>query len=193
MGLLTAVVAAVVWAVQVDLTERKFSAAACALGALVGFAMSRVAVPWRPLPFVAALIALAGCLLGDFFLDAALLGRAAGLGTLTTLQKMVTDPGLGRDVFRAGFEPMDALFWLIAAVFAYRFGSAALSALQAGRAVGGPVGVDAATFAAQPSPWIPPVPGAQPTPGGHPAQPGGYPPAGAYPPAQPPAGPYPPA
>jgi len=131
VGVVAAVVGAVLWAVLVDVTNYKVGYAAVGLGLLVGLAMARTAPAWRPLPAVAALVAVGGCLLGDLVVDATALGQVTGAGTLSALTDMASDPGLGRDVFSAGFEAMDVVFWVIAAVAAFRLTNRAVSAATA--------------------------------------------------------------
>jgi hypothetical protein len=175
IGMIAAIVGAVLWAVIVDVTDYKVGYAAVGLGLLIGLAMARTAPAWRPLPFVAAVIALAGCLLGDFFVDATAVGQLTGQGTLSALTDMITDPGLGSEVFSAGFEGMDALFWIIAAIAAFRLTSGAVARLAAAPASPADVAPSLAptgpsdltsTVFGQPATWTTPQGGIEPQ---HPA------------------------
>jgi hypothetical protein len=165
VGLVTAVVGAVLWAVLVNVTHYKIGYAAVGLGLLVGLAMARTAPAWRPLPFVAAVVALFGCLLGDALVDATVLADVVGISTVEAFRQMVGDPtGLGREVFSAGFEGIDAVFWLIAAFAAFRLARGAMtrtaavaSTLPAAAGLGAPSGVTG-----QQMPWSPPPVGGQP-------------------------------
>jgi len=131
IGALTAVVGAVIWAVIVEVTHYKVGYAAIGLGLLVGLGMSRAATAWRPLPVVAAALALIGCLLGDLFVDAHELAAAAGTDTAQALTDMIGNPSLAREVFKAGFQPLDAAFWAFAAYAAFRMVNGAVAAATA--------------------------------------------------------------
>jgi len=150
VGIVAAVVGAVGWAVLVDATNRKIGIVAVGLGLLVGLAMARLASGWRPLPVVAAVVALAGCLLGDVFVDASILGEVTGAGTLSALSDMVTQPEVGKAIFSAGFEPVDVAFWLIAAFAAFRLTNRATAAAAETPAVGEAAPEPAPAPAAQP-------------------------------------------
>jgi hypothetical protein len=179
IGMIAAIVGAVLWAVIVDATGYKVGYAAVGLGLLIGLAMARTAPAWRPLPFVATVIALAGCLLGDFFVDATAVGHITGQGTLTALTDMITDPALGSEVFSAGFEGMDALFWIIAAIAAFQLTNGAVAKLAAAPAPPAGVATSSAptgpsdptsTVFGQPAPWTTPQGGVEPQPPAAPSQ-----------------------
>jgi xanthosine utilization system XapX-like protein len=166
VGIAAAVIGAVLWAVLVDVTNYKIGYAAVGLGLLVGLAMAKTAGAWRPLPAVAALIALLGCLLGDLFVDAAALASVEERSTISEVADMLTDPSWAREVFSAGFEGLDVAFWAFAALAAFQLTNnavkARVAAEQAGASVpgapfaGAPDAGASTGLAGQQTPWSPP-------------------------------------
>src|SRR5690242_12775647 len=65
-----AVLGAVAWAVLVSVSGYKIGFAAIGVGALAGFLAGRFGGGSPQLPWIAAVIGLAGCLLGDLLADA---------------------------------------------------------------------------------------------------------------------------
>jgi hypothetical protein len=131
-GLAAALVGAVLWAVLVEVSGYKIGFAAVGMGFLVGQAMALTAGGNRLLPPLGALLALLGCLLGDAFSDAHEVAKVVEVGTFTVLRGMATDPSLAQEVVKAGFSPMDLLFWGIAAWQGYTLTARAVARRIAG-------------------------------------------------------------
>jgi hypothetical protein len=115
-----ALVAAAVWAVIVEVSHYELGIVATGIGLLVGVAMGRTASANRSLPTIAAVLALVGCLVGDFLADASEAARALETTMANVLEKSVQHPDLAAELFRIGFAPMDILFWALAAYAAFR-------------------------------------------------------------------------
>lgn len=133
-GLLAALAGAAAWAVLVEVSGYKIGFAAVGIGWLVGQAMAMTASRSRALPPAGAVLAFAGCLLGDALADANEVSKAVGVDLLTVLRRMATDPGLTADIFRTGFSAMDLLFWAIAAFEGFRLTARAVARRNAGPA-----------------------------------------------------------
>ena len=131
-GAVAALVGAIIWAVFVSVTNYELSLLALMVGFLVGQAMATAGGTSALLPPIGAGLAVIGCLLGRVFIDAHYAGRGAGIGTLTALSRMAGHPGVGWDIFKAGFEALDVLYWAVAAVVAFRILARAVAARQAG-------------------------------------------------------------
>jgi hypothetical protein len=113
-GVAAALVGAVIWAVIVEVSGYEVGFVAVGIGFLVGQAMAFTAGTSQRLPPIGAVLALVGCLLGNAFVDAHELAVAVGSSTGHVLNRMIADPGLAVDIFKAGFQPFDLVFWLIA-------------------------------------------------------------------------------
>ena len=120
-GIVAALAGAVLWAVLVSVTNYKIGYAAVGVGALVGLAAGRVGGRSPLLPIVAAVIAVFGCALGDVLADAHLVaGAVTSHGTKVSFLDVLTSrhlPAVYQDLFR----PLDALFYVLAPVTAFRF------------------------------------------------------------------------
>jgi hypothetical protein len=131
VGLVAAVVGAVAWAAIVEVTHYELGVVAVGLGLLVGLGMSRTAVSWRPLPVVGAVLAVAGCALGGLFSATVEAADVSDLTIRSAFGDVLTDPALAKEIFVAGFDPIDVVFWAIAAWAAFRMIRSAVSALLA--------------------------------------------------------------
>ena len=118
VGIVTAVVGAIVWGALCNALEHKIGYAAVALGLLVGLGMARTASAWRPLPLLAAVVTLGGCVLGNVFVTAVAVGELTGEGTMSALHQLTGDLAFGRYMVQEGLEASDAVFWTLAAVVA---------------------------------------------------------------------------
>ncbi len=154
-----ALAGAVVWTVLVVITGYELGIVAVGIGLLVGLAMAAVAGPGRSraLPVIGAVLALAGCLLGNLFSDAYYFGRLADWSTLHTLGQMIVDLTLGRSIFSAGFTPIDMLFWAIAGYEGYKLTARGIARKGIGQARPAPAA------AARNTPYNPPAPARHPS------------------------------
>ncbi|MDX6273159.1 MAG: hypothetical protein QOJ92_369 [Frankiales bacterium] len=159
-GLVAALVGAAAWAVLTVVTDYKIGIVAVAIGFLVGLAMQRSNSTDPRLPIAGAVLALLGCFLGDVFTDAHALAsvlsdHGVSTSTMEVLRKMIEDPRLFWDVYKAGFAGLDVAFYAIAAYEGFKFAA---------------IGVQKSRHAATPPPPFPPaapagesaLPGAQP-------------------------------
>jgi hypothetical protein len=164
-GLGAALVGAAAWAILTVVTDYKIGLVAVAIGFLVGLAMQRSGSTDPRLPYAGAVIALIGCFLGDVFTDAHALASVVndnGGNTSTTevLRKMLEDPRLFWDVYKAGFAGLDIAFYAISAYEGFKF--AALGVARSQHAATPPPPFQSAG-GPQPSEALPgaPLPGGQ--------------------------------
>jgi hypothetical protein len=119
-GAVAALVGAVLWAVFVEASGYELGIVAVGIGFLVGQAMAVTAGASDRLPPIGAVLALVGCLLGNAFVDAHELAKVVGGSTGNVLHRMISDPHLAGEVFKAGFRTFDLVFWAIAAYEGYK-------------------------------------------------------------------------
>jgi hypothetical protein len=120
-----AVLGAAAWAVLVSVTDYKIGFAAVGVGALTGYLAGRSGGGATQLPVIAAVVGLLGCVLGDLLADAHQVSRVVSenggsVSMLTVFKDMVLHPGVGWDVYRAGFGALDLLFYAFAAQTAFQ-------------------------------------------------------------------------
>jgi hypothetical protein len=128
-----ALVGAILWMIFVQVTGYEVGIVAVGIGFLVGQAMAATAGTSTQLPPIGAVLSLIGCLLGQILTDAHFFGQEVGLGTASALREMVSDLGLGWDVFTAGFSVIDLLFWAIAGYEGYKLTARAVAKRRAAR------------------------------------------------------------
>ncbi len=118
-GLVAALVGAVLWAALVGATHIKIGYAAVGVGFLVGWTMRAVGKGNRPIyGYVGAVLALLGCVVGDVLTDCVAVATQSGRPTLDIVSHLT--PSLAVDLLQAGFRPLDALFYVFAAMAGYR-------------------------------------------------------------------------
>jgi hypothetical protein len=121
-----ALLGAIAWATLTSVTNVKIGYAAIGVGALAGFFAGKAGGGASALPPIAAGIGLIGCVVGDILTDAHGLSkeihdRGGDVSMFRVLKEMVKDPsGFGWELFKAGFDAIDVLFYVIAAVAAFR-------------------------------------------------------------------------
>lgn len=120
VGVVVALVGAGIWAVIVEVSNYKVGIVATGIGLLVGLAMGQLASTNRLLPTISAVLALIGCLVGDFLADASAVAHEVGTSIMNVLEKSVQQPDLAVEMFKLGFAPMDIVFWALAAYAAFR-------------------------------------------------------------------------
>ncbi len=121
-GVVAALVMAVLWAVITVATEYQIGYMALAVGFVVGFAV-RFAGKGIDQAFgiTGAVLALIGCLLGNFF---SIIGFAAhewGMSYFEMLSGFLSEPSLIVEVMKETFSGIDLLFYGIAVYEGYRF------------------------------------------------------------------------
>lgn len=148
-----ALVGATLWAVLVTVTDYKIGYAAIGVGALAGFLAGRFGGGDPRLPYLAAVIGVIGCVIGDLFGDAHAVSVALGeegisASSFEVLRKMVEHPDFGWEIYRTGFAGMDLLFYAFAGYAGLRL------AAQHGAAATAPAVLT--DPAAGPAPWATP-------------------------------------
>ncbi|MBM3152361.1 MAG: hypothetical protein FJZ96_09220 [Chloroflexi bacterium] len=114
-GGIAMLIGAVLWGVITYATEYQVSYMAIGLGALVGVAMHKLGRGGSlTAGIIAALLSLAGCLLGNFFFYTGAISKSEGMPFLDVLFALVIDPSIVMEIFSAAFEIMDLLFYAIA-------------------------------------------------------------------------------
>lgn len=118
-GLIAALVGAVLWALLASMTHLKIGYAAVGVGYLVGLAMRSAGKGRSPVfGYVGAALALLGCVVGDLLSDCSILATHYGK-PLTDVLTALT-PSSAFELLQAGFRPLDALFYVLAAMAGYR-------------------------------------------------------------------------
>lgn len=118
-GIAAAIVGAVVWAVITVFTEYQIGFMAIGVGILVGFAVRLGKGVDKIFGVAGALLALFGCVLGNFFSLVGFICKQEKLGLLQTLQSIeyAKVPAL----MVSAFSLMDLVFYGIAVYEGYRF------------------------------------------------------------------------
>ena len=119
-GLVAALLGAVLWAALVDAIHIKIGFAAIGLGLLVGWAMRSAGHGHSPVyGYAAAVLALLGCVLGDVLTDCVFVAQHFGRPVQDVITHLTPDKAWL--LLQAGFQPLDALFYLIALRAGYRY------------------------------------------------------------------------
>lgn len=115
-----AVVGALIWAVISAATNYQIGWMAIGVGALVGYAV-RLAGKGADASFgiVAALLALLGCVIGNFLTVVIIISNQEALSILTILTRIT--PAILVSILADTFRPMDLLFYGFAIYEGYRF------------------------------------------------------------------------
>ena len=118
-GLVAALVGAVLWAALAATTHFKIGFAAVGIGFLVGWTMRAVGRGHSEVyGYVGAVLSLLGCVVGDVLSDCAFASAQFGQPLFDLVTRLT--PALAVDLFKAGFQPLDALFYFIALSAGYR-------------------------------------------------------------------------
>lgn len=119
-GTFAAAVGAALWALITVATNYQIGWMAVGIGFLVGYAI-RYAGKARDSVFglYGAVIALLGCVAGNFLTVAIVVARQEQVTVLTVLSGL--SAGTAIDLMKESFQPMDLLFYGIAIYEAYRF------------------------------------------------------------------------
>jgi hypothetical protein len=134
-----AVVGAIAGAVITVSTNHRIGIVPVGIGFLVGLAIERFGGGDRRLPIAGAVIAVFGCLLGDLFADAHILGGDPGFsGTFDALGH----PHALWSFYTDAFRLFDALFYAIAAWAGFSFGQRGLRRAQAAAAAQQPPSIE---------------------------------------------------
>lgn len=119
-GLAAAVIGAIVWAVITVVTEYQIGYMAIAIGFLVGFSVRTFGKGINTIfGVIGAVLALIGCLLGNFLSLVGFFADAEGMSYLEILSQI--DYALVPEIMIETFNPMDVLFYGIALYEGYKF------------------------------------------------------------------------
>jgi hypothetical protein len=123
-GLLAAVVGAAVWAAVTCTTKYQIGWMAVGVGFLVGFAVRKFGRGGTPLyGGIGAVLALVGCLLGNYLTIIGFFSLETGTGLFEVLGQLPFPTAV--ELMRETFSPIDVLFYAIAVYEGYKFGSQA--------------------------------------------------------------------
>ena len=118
-GLVAALVGAVLWAMLVGATHLKIGYAAVGVGFLVGWAMRSAGKGHLPVfGYIGAVLALLGCVLGDLLTDCDLAASQMGVPVYEVIKHLT--PSVAFAALQEGFGVLDVLFYVLAAMAAYR-------------------------------------------------------------------------
>jgi len=119
-GASAALIGAVLWAVVTVFTKYQIGFMAVGIGFLVGFSVRQLGKGIDQIfGITGALLALAGCLLGNFFTLVAFGAEAEGLSFFQMLFSV--DYSLVPEIMIETFSPMDVLFYGLAIYEGYKF------------------------------------------------------------------------
>ena len=119
-GLVAALVGAALWAALVAATHIKIGFAAVGVGFLVGWTVRNVGQGHNPAyGYAGAALALLGCVVGDVLSDCVTVANQSGQPVLSIVSQLT--PNLFVELLKAGFRPLDALFYFIALRAGYRY------------------------------------------------------------------------
>ena len=125
-GLLAAVIGAGVWAFVTVLTGYQIGWMAVGVGFLVGIAVRFAGKGIdRSFGIAGALLALFGCLLGNFLTICYFISSSEKIGLFEVIARL--NPQLAFHLMKATFNPMDLLFYAIAVYEGYRLSSRRIS------------------------------------------------------------------
>jgi hypothetical protein len=130
-GLLAALSSAIAWGLVTFITQLQLGVLALAMGPLVGLSVRRFGrgITTR-YGVLGALLTLLGCLLGNWLAALATLARAQALPLIEALSPMTQNLSVLPELFWQSFHPIDSLFYLAAAYFAYQLSFRQITALE---------------------------------------------------------------
>jgi antitoxin component YwqK of YwqJK toxin-antitoxin module len=119
-GLSAAITGAIIWALVTVATNYQIGYMAVAVGLMVGFAVRFFGAGVdQYFGYIGAILALAGCALGNLFSQVIFAANEQSVGYLDIL--ILLDVDLILSIFAETFSPIDVLFYGIAAYEGYRF------------------------------------------------------------------------
>lgn len=122
-AVLAGIVGAIVWAVVGITTDYHLGLLALAIGFIVGKAVERFGGGDARLPWVAAVVTLAACVLGDLGADVYIVMTEFHVGLVDVLSQ----PQALWEIFKAGFNGLDLAFYALGAFEGWRFGRIAVA------------------------------------------------------------------
>jgi hypothetical protein len=120
-GVVAAIVGAALWAGLTVLTERQFAYAAIGLGCLVGFGVRLLGKGTTPVfGVIGGVLSLLGCALGNLLSIVGFISKETEVSFFSTLANVDLDIAI--EMMKATFEPIDLLFYGLAAYCGFKFG-----------------------------------------------------------------------
>ena len=115
-----ALAGAIVWAVITSSTGWQIGYMALGVGLLAGYGMRLAGAGERSGGIIAALVALAGCVVGNWLTVAIEASKEYHQPLTTVLLGLAANPAFSMKLLQIGFTPMDLVFYAIAAYAGYR-------------------------------------------------------------------------
>jgi hypothetical protein len=115
-----ALIGAVAWAAITATTGYQIGYMALGVGLLAGYAMRVVGGRTRAGGIIAAVVALAGCVLGNLAATAVMVAQHEHYPIAAVLLGLARAPAFAGEMLRAQFQLMDLLFYAIAVYAGYR-------------------------------------------------------------------------
>jgi len=119
-GAAAALVGAVLWAVVTAVTNWQIGFMAVGVGFLVGLAVRKlgqgVSISFG---VIGAVFSLAGCVLGNYLANCSIIAAQQNMSILDVLKQV--DFKIAVDIMVQVFHPMDALFYVIAIYYGYKY------------------------------------------------------------------------
>lgn len=130
-GLLAALSGAIAWGLVTLITQLQLGVLALAMGPLVGLSVRRFGqgITTR-YGVLGASLTLLGCLLGNLLAASAALAHTQALPIIEAVRLMTQNLSLPLELFWQSFHPIDSLFYLAAAYFAYQLAFRQITALE---------------------------------------------------------------
>lgn len=121
-GLAAAIVGAVIWAAVTIATQYQIGWLAVGIGFLVGWSVRYLGKGLtKSFGIAGGLLALFGCMLGNFLAMCGLVAADAGQPIVDLTLAIASHPALAAELMLATFSPMDLLFYAIAVFQGYKF------------------------------------------------------------------------
>jgi hypothetical protein len=119
-GAAAAVAGAVIWAAVTVATKFQIGFMAIGIGVLVALTVRKFGAPTQQHALMSGALSLVGCALGNLFSACAIAANQNSSPLFDVLGRVLTQPQLIAYVMRETFQPMDALFYAIAAYEGYK-------------------------------------------------------------------------
>jgi hypothetical protein len=127
-GLMSSILAAVLWALVTYATGYQIGFMAVGVGFLVGYTVRYFGNGLtNPFGITGAAFSLFGCLLGNVLASFIALSQIEGSSVLLVLSAFVSSPGIVVEIMKETFSPIDLLFYGIAIYEGYKLSFSGLS------------------------------------------------------------------
>jgi len=119
-GGVAAIVGAVLWAVITAVANYQIGIMAVGIGFLVGFAVRKLGQGVSAgFGVIGAAFSLAGCVLGNYLANCAMIAHQENLGVFDVLKQVDFQTAI--DIMTQSFHPLDALFYGLAVYYGYKY------------------------------------------------------------------------